>query len=63
MTEDQTIEILPFRGAPIPVHATEVFDLLGNRLSSARQDCVVCIPLEEQLAHVEPLNIVRAQRS
>jgi putative protease len=62
MTEDQRIEILPFRGAPIPVHATQVFDLLGNRLSAPRQDCVVCIPLEDKLAHVEPMNIVRAAR-
>lgn len=62
MTEDQKIEILPFRGAPIPVHATQVYDLRGNRLSAPRQDCVVCIPLEDKLAHVEPLNIVRAAR-
>jgi putative protease len=62
MTEDQRIEILPFRGDPIPVAATQVYDLLGNRLSSPRQDCIVCIPLESQLAHVEPLNIVRAAR-
>jgi putative protease len=62
MREDQHIEIVPFRGAPISVQATQVFDLKGNRLESPRQDCVVCIPLDEQLAHVEPLNIVRAAR-
>lgn len=63
MMEDQKIEILPFRGAPIQVHASQVYDLLGNRLESPRQDCVVCIPLEENLAKVEPLNIVRSARA
>jgi len=62
MVDSQKIEILPFRGAPIQVVAREVYDMVGNRLETPRQDCVVCIPLEEQLAHVEPLNIVRAQR-
>jgi putative protease len=59
---EKRVEIVPFRGAPIPVPATEVYDLTGNRLTSPRQDCVVCIPLDEQLAHVEPLNIVRTAR-
>jgi len=62
MTQDQRIEIVPFRGEPIPVQATQVYDLAGNRLASPRQDCVVCIPLDEQLAQVEALNIVRAAR-
>lgn len=63
LMEDSRIEILPFRGDPIPVAAGQVYDLLGNRLTSPRQDCVVCIPLEAQLAHVEPLNIVRSARA
>jgi putative protease len=63
MVEDQRIEILPFRGDPIPVTAGQVYDLLGNRLSSPRQDCIVCIPIEAHLAAVEPLNIVRAART
>lgn len=62
ITPDRRVEIVPFRGAPIPVPASEVYDLVGNRLSSPRQDCVVCIPLDEQLAQVEPLNIVRSAR-
>jgi hypothetical protein len=62
MQEDQRIEIVPFKGDPIPVHATQVYDLAGRRLESPRQDCVVCVPLDEQLAHVEALNIVRAAR-
>jgi hypothetical protein len=62
MMEDQRIEIVPFRGEPIPVTATQVYDLAGNRLASPRQDCVVCIPLDERLTKVEPLNIVRAAR-
>jgi putative protease len=63
MQEDQRIEIVPFTGDPIQVHATQVYDLAGRRLDSPRQDCVVCVPLDEQLAHVEPLNIVRAARA
>lgn len=63
MTESQRIEILPFRGDPIQVNATKVYDLAGNRLESPRQDCVVCVPLDEQLASVEALNIVRAARA
>ena len=62
MQENQRIEIVPFKGDPIPVHATQVYDLAGRRLESPRQDCVVCVPLDEQLAHVEALNIVRAAR-
>jgi len=62
MMEDQRIEIVPFRGEPIQVQAAQVYDLKGNRLESPRQDCVVCIPLDENLAQVEPLNIVRAAR-
>ena len=62
MTQDQKIEILPFSGAPIQVQPSQVYDLLGNRVESPRQDCVVCIPLGEHLARVEPLNIVRSAR-
>jgi len=62
MVANQRIEILPFQGAPIEIQATQVFDLIGNRVETPRQDCVVCIPLEEGLARVEPLNVVRAQR-
>ena len=62
MMAEQRIEIVPFRGDPIPVTATQVYDLRGNRLESPRQDCVVCIPLDEQLSKVEALNIVRAAR-
>jgi len=63
MQEDQRIEIVPFTGDPIQVHATQVYDLAGRRLDSPRQDCVVCVPLDEHLAHIEPMNIVRAARA
>lgn len=59
---DQRVEILPFRGDPIHVPVHDVYDLLGNRMDSPRQDCVVRIPLDERLAHVEPMNVVRAAR-
>jgi putative protease len=62
MMEDQRIEIVPFRGDPISVQTSQVYDLKGNRLASPRQDCVVFIPLDGPLAEVEPLNIVRAAR-
>lgn len=62
MQENQRIEILPFRGDPIAVKGSDVFDIAGRRITAPRQDCVVCLPIEGELARVEALNIVRAAR-
>ncbi len=58
----ETIEIIPFQGAPIRWPVQQLFSVLGESVVAMRQDSVVRLPIPEGLdqdAALAPLNVVR----